>query len=352
VSPIRDASNNTLRVIIGGTAVAAAVVLGTILIDPGGDNTAGPGTTTTTTTATTTTTTTTTTTSAPYDCSAMTPHTPGGPDGAGGCWPGPGNTGPTTTPTAVLAAPGGDRYVYNTTVTISDKIINYPILVQAGGHVTLHNVVMNGTIDAEDPTASMTITNSTIDGGAWIGPAITGYNVDVSDSETVGGQQPLICAGGCDWNFVYSHAPHYFPTEDAHQSAWATTGNQSGAPMSVSNSVLWCDVPIAPTGGGCTSNLALQPNFGPVENVTIHHNLLPVTISGGYCMTGGHGPSSYSEFAPLDNHVVVTDNVFGKNPATGKCGVFGQVDNFNIGSTGNVWTGNVFTDGATVASTG
>jgi hypothetical protein len=43
--------------------------------------------------------------------------------------------------------------------------------------------------------------------------------------------------------------------------------------------------------------------------------------------------------------------VFGKG-SNGKCGVFGQVDNFNIASTGNVWTGNVFTDGAPVASTG
>jgi hypothetical protein len=175
VSPIKGPDNNTLRVVLGGSAVAAAVILGTIIIDPGGDTTTGTGTTTTaTTTGTTTTTTTTTVPPAPYDCTGMTLHTPGGPDGAGGCWPGPGNTGPTVTPTAVLSAPGGDRYVYNTTVTISDKIINYAILVQAGGHATLHNVVMNGTIDVEDPSASLTTPNHQIHGGASPRPPITG----------------------------------------------------------------------------------------------------------------------------------------------------------------------------------
>jgi hypothetical protein len=238
--------------------------------------------------------------------------------------------------------------VFNSTITISDKLINYSILVQAGGHVTLHNVVMNGTVDVEAETASMTVTNSEIHGGDWIGPAMTGYNYDVSHSEVTGGQQPSICDGGCDWDVVYAHGPHYFAELDAHQSAWATTGNESLVPMSVTNSTLWCDVPVAPTGGGCTSDLALQPNFGPIQDVTIHHNLLPMTESGSYCLTGGHGTLDYSDFAPLDNHVVITDNVFGKGD-NGRCGVFGTADAFGASSPGNVFSGNTFTDGTVVS---
>lgn len=307
-------------VFIGAAVVTAAVFVGVQVADPGGVELP--------------------------PCPVTEQHTPGGPDGNGGCWPGDWNTGPSGTQT-VLAPPTGDRYVYDGTVNIDSKIINYSILVRTG-KTTITNSIINGTVEVYEPGA-MDLIDSKIDGGNAYYATMQGWNYDLTRTEIFGGQQASICSGGCNWSNVYAHDPYYFVDQDAHQSAFATTGNTTGALMSVEHSTLWCNLTtVSPLGGGCTGNLALQPNFGPIENVIVNNNLMPVTTTGSYCLTGGYASSGYSSYAPLANHITITNNVFGKG-GNGKCGVYGTSGSWNPSGTGNVWTGNKYTDGTTVA---
>lgn len=313
---------NKLGVFIGAAIITAGVLVGVNVVESGGV--------------------------APPPCQGLALHTPGGPDGTGGCWPGEWNTGPTDNNQVVLAPPvGNDRYVYNGTNDISGKIYNAPFLVQSGV-TTIRNSIINGAIETYKP-GTLYIYDSIINGGSIYQWTMGGYNFNLIRTEIYGGQQSAICGGGCNWTDVYSHNPYYFADQDAHQSAWATTGNETGAPMSVTHSTLWCNVPqVSPLGGGCTADIALQPNFGPVENVTIDHNLLPPTDTGSYCLTGGYATSSYSQYAPLANNIKITNNVFGKRIDTGKCGFWGTSGSWNPAGPGNVWSNNTFTDGTDV----
>jgi hypothetical protein len=117
----------------------------------------------------------------------------------------------------------------------------------------------------------------------------------------------------------------------------------------VDHSTLWCNVPqVSPLGGGCTSDVALQPNFAPIENVRINNNLMPTSATSGYCLTGGYATSAYSQYAPLANNITITNNVFGKGD-NGKCGLFGTSGSWNPAGTGNVWANNTYTDGSPVS---
>lgn len=320
--PIYHGSGKRFGAILGASLITAAVIAGYSVVDPGGVPLSA------------------------QTCQVTEQHTPGGPDGNGGCWPGDWNTGPSGALTP-LAPPGGDRYVFDGTNTIDHKIIDMSILVRTGT-TTITNSVINGTIEVYEPGA-INLIDSQIDGGNAYWSTLGGWNIDLTRSEVYGGQQSLICSGGCNWVDSYAHNPYYFVDQDAHQSAFATTGNMSGALISVEHSTLWCNVPqVSPLGGGCTSDLALQPNFAPIENISVHNNLMPPTETGSFCLTGGWATSAYSQYAPLANHIAITDNVFGKG-ANGKCGFYGTSGSWSPDGAGNVWTGNVFTDGDTVA---
>lgn len=293
-----------------------------------------------------------TTTPPPGNCPIPTPHVPDGPDGNGGCWPGPATTGPAVAPTQLyLPEPGGGpqvgpRYYFDAPITIENKVFNDDILVVSPG-VVIKNSIINGTVEVYE-SGGLTVEDSEIHGGNADWSTIGGYNYDLVRSEVDGGQQSSICNGGCDWLDSYSHNPFEWPDRDTHQSGWATTGNQSGVPMSLVHSVASCDVPIGSIGGGCTSDVALQANFGPIANVTIDRNLLPTSRSGSFCLTGGYSETAPNPNAQLANHVSITNNVFGKG-GNGKCGFYGTADSISTdASKGNVFTGNVFTDGTPV----
>lgn len=309
--------------VLGAATLTAAVLIGYQVVDEGGVDVT-------------------------LACPVAEQHVPDGPDGMGGCWPGPETTGPSVTPTVVYTPEPspGDRYVFNSPITIENRVFNADILV-ASPDVVIKDSIITGNIEVYE-TGSVHFIDSKIDAGNWVAAAAGGWNIDLTRTEILGGGQALICSGGCNWVDVYSHSPYYFEDQDAHQSAFATTGNMSGVSISAEHSVLWCSVPqISPLGGGCTSNVALQPNFAPIENVTITRNLLPAIPTGSYCLTGGYASAEYNEFGPMANNIVITDNVFGKGE-NGKCGVFGSSSGWNPAGTGNVWSGNTFTDGTPV----
>ena len=114
-----------------------------------------------------------------------------------------------------------------------------------------------------------------------------------------------------------------------HKDAVISNG---GGNSTVRHNTLEC----VPTN--CSAALGLFGDFAPIANWTIDRNLFN-TGQGGYCVYGGHGPTSKPY--PNASNVRFTDNHFGRkyNP---KCGYYGPIA--YGGGSGHVWTGNVWDD--------
>jgi len=275
----------------------------------------------------------------PASCPVSQANVPGGPDGSGGCWPGPGNTGPAAVPTQTYPAPTGSRYVITQDTTIDGYNINGGFLIQSGT-LTIKNSIVTGTVEVQSPGA-IDVENSKVLGGDWVGATFDGPNITINHSDISGTPTVVNCSGNCTMTETYSHDPWFFTNMDAHSSAFATNG---GTGMTVRHNTVWCNIQVSPTGGGCTGDLALQTDFADAKNITIDHNLFPVSPSGSYCITGGYWPTKAFTHP---SGIVITNNIFGKG-SNGFCGVFGTSDAFSTTAPGNQWTNNKYTDGTTV----
>jgi hypothetical protein len=272
----------------------------------------------------------------PGSCPVATPNVQDGPDGKGGCWPGRMTTGPAVTPTQVYPAPAGDRYIIDSDTVIDSKVINHDILVR-GGTLTISNSIMAGTVEMDG--GAIVVDHSEVHGGDWVGATFDGANITIRSSEITGTPTVVNCSGNCTMTDTYSHDPWFFTDRDQHSSAFATNG---GSNMTVRHNTVWCNIQVNPVGGGCTGDLALQTDFANATNITIDSNLFPVSPSGSYCITGGYWPTK-----PFSNphDIVITNNVFGKG-SNGFCGFYGTSDAFSASAPGDVWSGNVYTDGS------
>jgi hypothetical protein len=84
-----------------------------------------------------------------------------------------------------------------------------------------------------------------------------------------------------------------------------------------------------------------QDNSPPaIANKTINNNLL---AGGGYCIYGGQSGAEYTGL-PATNIVITNNQVSTMYYAGG--GAFGPAVDFTPGNSGNVWSGNVWYDGA------
>ena len=87
-----------------------------------------------------------------------------------------------------------------------------------------------------------------------------------------------------------------------------------------------------------TDAIGLFQDFSDVSNVTINNNFL---AGGGYTIyggTGSHGPTS---------HIVVTSNTI-STMYYPHGGYYGPATAFNPAGTGNVWSGNTYTNGKAI----
>jgi hypothetical protein len=323
MSPLKDRTGRTFGAWIGAAAVSVVVLLGANHGVESGRTEAPPKKT----------------------CPVETVHVPDGPDGMGGCWPGPLTTG---VPDGVTLT----DYTGPNTITTDNTVIDG--VDTDGGEITIGatNVTIRNskvgvvTIPEECADCSVTVEDSEIDGGTWTGAAIGFHNYTVRRSEVKNAWINVHCEGDCVVEDSYAHAPIAPDGISTHNNAFLTNG---GSNMTVTHNTLWCSVEINNVGGGCTANLALQSDFANVTNVDIDRNLFPVSPSSSYCMTGGDQPAK--PFHDPEN-ISITNNVFGKrtsNPGIGRCGVFGTVTDFKVGGPGHVFTSNTFTDGTTVS---
>ncbi len=192
-------------------------------------------------------------------------------------------------------------------------------------------------IDVDTPDASLTIEDSLVDGGKWIGPAIGFSHVTVRRSEVRGGQSSIQCTPNCLVEDSWLHGQYLQPGQPQHLGGFLSNG---GGDVTLRHNTIVCDVEDV-GDGGCTGDAQIYGDFSELSHFTFERNLFLET-PGGFCTSFGYNPGK--PFGTKPTFIVVKDNVWqrGKN---GQCAHFGPTTSFAAGGEGNVWSGNVWDDG-------
>jgi hypothetical protein len=254
-------------------------------------------------------------------------------------WPGPTNTG---VPRGVaLSEYRGPCTITRGGTVIEAKIVRCKILNKARDVVIRRSKVL--AVVENRGSATMTIEDTEVDGGRAYEPAVGYENLKVYRSNVHGGQASVNCHTKCLIKDSWLHG-QYIPADgDWHLDAFLSNG---GSNVTLIHNTLACDGKQTPNDGGCTADAAVFGDFAPNSYYTFDRNYFVSSMQLPYCFYGGS-----SQNKPYSNdvhHIVFTNNVFqrGRN---GKCGYYGAVTSFDRRRPGNVWSGNVFEDGKTVA---
>jgi hypothetical protein len=295
-------------------------------------------------------------------CALTTLHVPDGPDGMGGCWPGPSNTGPNwprpiDSTTAV--------YTGSCTITVANTVIDTkvvkcnPLSVNASGLVIKNSYVNGGVIN--NGTQQFTIQDSVLDNSQPSGYACgdpnnattecgVGYkNFTIQRTEILHTNRAAYCESTCTIQDSYFHGTNLDPVKTDLAHASSVRNEQY---LTLRHNALGCDFtgPFNNDEIGCSADMSGYPDFAPIMHDTIDKNLfLSNNVGAGFCVYGGATPGKpYSSSANNATYIVFTDNVFQRG-SNGKCGTYGAVTAFDSSRTGNVWTNNKYDNGATVA---
>jgi hypothetical protein len=270
-------------------------------------------------------------------CSAAA-NTPGGADPWGGCWPGPGNTGSTSSglsPYAGKVQTDGSCIITADTV-ITGKTMDCEIVINSG-NVTLDNVSLTGQV-YNNGNGSLVIEDSTLNGSDAETETVLSSNLTIKNSNLYGSQHEVYCGGDCTIENSWLHDNHNFGDAD-HQNGFLSTG---GSVYDLEHNSIGCV-------GGCTADIAF---LGDESKATVNQNLLVASPDAAYCIyptSGGHSDI-------IVNQMTITNNVFQRG-ANGKCAYYGPVygwddPNNSPGTSGylNVWSGNTWDNGKVLNS--
>lgn len=274
-------------------------------------------------------------------CPVSTPHVAGGPDGMGGCWPGPGNTGVPAGTTLTTYNDSGACHLNVANATYDAKTFNCDLVIEAMGIKITRSNIIGRIVSNSDSGTSVTISDSKIDGGLQeTFPTVAYNNITLLRVEVIGGQHSIQCGANCTVTDTWAHN-QYLPSSSAgHVNAFISNG---GSGFFLTHNTLHCTV--QPTqSGGCTADASLFGDFSPISDAHFDKNLFIDRNDGaGYCLQAGWNPG---KAYPIPSNVSVTNNVFKKGP-NGKCGIYGVYTAYYSGN-GDVFSGNKMDDGTPV----
>ena len=264
-------------------------------------------------------------------CGGNAPNTPGGADPWGGCWPGPGNTGPVVALARYAGKVNSDgscQIKGNTVIT--GKVLTCQIYVNSG-NLTLENDQIQGEV-YNNGSGSVLIEHTTINGGTDQTETVLGDHITIDSSNLYGNQHEVYCGGNCTITNSWLHDNYNFGPA-VHQNGFLSTG---GDTYSLQHNSVGCV-------GGCTGDISF---LGDESQAVVNKNLLVASPDAAYCLY----PSSTSGSVVV-NQMTITDNVFQRG-GNGKCATYGPVygwdeSNNNPGTSGylNVWSGNIWDNG-------
>ena len=287
----------------------------------------------------------------PGGCASSVANVPGGRDRFGGCWPGDANTG-------VPAGTALSAYTGPCTITAANTVIEAKtvdcVLTIAAANVQIRNTRINGSVWIEDPAKpySFTITDSEIDAGPVDAThndgrsAIGKSHFVATRVETHGGIRGVWCEFACTVQDSWIHGQARDSGGHAHESAV-----RMGDGSTIRHNTLLCDAPDVAPDAGCSADLTGYGDFAPIRNNTIDKNLFMAT-PGGTCAYGGSsGKDGSKPYGNQAANISFSDNVFQRRnsvQASGRCGYWFAVTDFDATRPGNRWTNNTWDDGTPV----
>jgi hypothetical protein len=277
-------------------------------------------------------------------CKVSTPNVPDGPDPAGGCFPGPSNTG--VPPGTTLSPYTGPCTITAANTVIDSKTVTCHILVRVDGLLIKNSVLKGGVSGLESEGASFTIQDSLLDNGVCSNCSVDGWNFTILRTEIRGSNRGAYCMNTCLVQDSWIHGTALDPNSEWHASAVRVERNAK-----LVHNVLACDWtgPFNNREIGCSADMSGYPDFAPIHNNTIEGNLFVANPVGvGFCAYGGATATKPHSNDPTNaTYIVFRNNVFQRGPKR-LCGTWGAITDFKIRKTGNVWTGNIWDDGRIV----
>ena len=286
------------------------------------------------------------TSSTPPPTTATTESTPpatGGVVVLGRSFPNAATTG--VPPGTSLTPYNGPCSIQTNNVVIDKKTINCDLRILAQG-VTITNSVINGTIysDPDYFNGSFTLTDSEVRMPQAAATGIGDVNFVATRVEVTGGSRSINCAANCTVQDSFLHGQYTDKRGIDHESAI-----RMGAGSVIRHNHITCDATPVPPDAGCSAALTGYGDFAVVQKNTIDNNLIDGGPYGsmGYCAYGGS--TAGKPYSQGVNNIKFSNNIFMRGP-NGKCGIWGPITSFDPNAPGNVWTGNLWNDGATVPS--
>jgi hypothetical protein len=270
--------------------------------------------------------------------------TPGGADGRGGCFPGPANTGiPEGT---VLTTYTGPCTITVANTVIDAKIVSCDLDVQATGLLIKRSHVKGSILGAEGFAMNLRIEDSWLDNGVCVDCGVGYDSFIILRTEITGSNRGAYCRRTCLIQDSWIHGTALDPNSQWHASAVRV---EQGA--NLVHNTLACDWtgPFNNSEIGCSADMTGYPDFAPIKNNTIDGNLFMANPIGlGFCAYGGGTSGKPYSNDPTDaTYITFRNNVFQRG-SNRKCGAYGAITDFIAGRTGNVWTNNIWDDGAVV----
>jgi hypothetical protein len=264
-----------------------------------------------------------------------------------GGFPGPGNTG--VPAGARLSTYTGPCTITKNGAVVTDKTIKCdPFLIKAKEVTIRRSQLLGSLVTTEATPYSFLLEDSEVDAGVYQGPAVGSTNMTIRRSNIHGGQANVLCYAKCDIQDSWLHGPGLKEGADWHLNAFLANDTDSSGRSDVTlvHNTIHCDTRQNSAGGGCSGDLSLFADFGPVSHVTVRGNLFGASPDISYCVYGG---SSTKEYSGGVQHIVFEDNVFQRG-SNRKCSAYGPVTSFDTRLTGNVWKNNRWEDGSAIAA--
>lgn len=267
---------------------------------------------------------------------------------AQGGWPNAGNTGvPAGTKLSTYSGPCTIR-ADNTVV--DSKTINCGTFEIQARNVKISKSKINGiVVTSERTNYSFTMDQVEVNAGLVERAAVGSTNMTILRSNITGGRTTVACSFNCTVRDSYLHGQRLPADSDWHVGAFLANdaGPNGRTEATLVHNTIICDAKETSKGGGCSGNINLFPDFGPVSYVTVDGNLLGANTDISYCVYGGS-----EEDKPHNGgvrNIVITNNVIQRG-SNRKCGFYGPVTSFNPSLPGNRWENNRWDDGSAVQS--
>ena len=253
-------------------------------------------------------------------------------------WPNAANTG---VPAATVLTPWAGSCNITTAQTITGRSFACDVTISAV--VNIVNSRINGLV-VVGTNGQLAMTDSEVNATPGAVRQVTGvenHDYTLTRVEITGGNRGAYCASRCTIRDSWIHGTRI--TGDWHASA--VRMEQHGTFI---HNVFQCDAAITPQGGGCSAGLTGYGDFAPVIDNLIQGNLFAAMPAAAFCAYGGSSGAAagagHKPFGADARDIRFVGNTFERG-ANRKCALYGPLDGYDSSRPGNVWSGNVWSDG-------